>query len=126
MDASLETARFAAALRLPTLYVVGETYLPVLELSRYRNLARLKVGSMALTAALFFGAAIADCDATLRLSDGFTFRELKPLRERAHIELRASSSDFAAMLGALCLNTSLTKLDVYANLDLVCCRRSQH
>ena len=78
-----------------------------MKLAHLRTLPRLKVGEMGPTAALFFGAAVAESDCVLRLSTGAT-KSLRALRERARVNLPQSdvsqSSDQNAMLGALTLN----------------------
>jgi len=110
-DSTLDNARFVASMMLPTLNVRGEDHLPVLELLKYRGLLRLKVGAMGKTAALFFGAAVAECDCLVRLSDGLTIKSLRPLRERDKLELNVKCIiDLAVLLGALALNTQLTEL----------------
>jgi hypothetical protein len=124
-DASLELAMFAAGLGRATLRIEGDQHLPVLECARYRCLTRLKVGAMGTTAALYFGAVVADCNCTVRLANGNACKDLKPLREIASISLRAgtlgsegsvlSETDLAALLGALSLNQRLTKLDLSGN-----------
>ena len=124
-DASLELAMFAAGLGRATLRIEGDQHLPVLECARYRSLARLKVGAMGTTAALYFGAVVADCNCTVRLANGIACKDLKPLREIASISLRAgtlgsegsvlSATDLAALLGALSLNQRLTELDLSGN-----------
>ena len=88
------------------LRVAGETHLPNLELSQYRELERLKLGSMSAPAALFFGVAIADCNCYLRLSDGVQIRNLRPLRERPDVTLADNLTvvDIVALLGSLALN----------------------
>ena len=106
-DATWSNAVFVASLpTLETLCVAGETHLPQMRLRYYRTLPRLKVGALDCPAALFFGAAIARCDTTLRLSDGMTTRSLKPLREQTEVLLptTASAADCLALLGALSLN----------------------
>jgi hypothetical protein len=119
---------------LQSLRVEGECHLPEMALAQYRQLRRLKVGELGVPAALFFGAAVAHCEATLRLSDGLTLRTLDGMRNspgtvvdsspgRApgsfhHYNERAkrvdckriilppasSPSDVAVLLGALSLN----------------------
>lgn len=125
-DANWANARFVASL-LPTLqnlHVVGETYLPTLELARYRTLSCLKVGDMGVPAALFFGAAIARCDCRLRLSDNITLRNLAPFRETSHAQIPegATDSDVAALLGAISLNPELT-IDRFRGILLRILRR---
>ena len=88
------------------LCVAGETCAPEMKLAHLRTLPRLKVGEMGPTAALFFGAAIAESDSVLRLSTG-TFKSLKALREKGKVNLRADisqGSDRDAMFGALMQN----------------------
>jgi len=124
-DASLELAMFAAGLGRATLRIEGDQHLPVLECARYRSLTRLKVGAMGTTAALYFGAVVADCNCTVRLANGNACKDLKPLREIASISLRGgtlgsergklSATDLAALLGALSLNQRLTMLDLSGN-----------
>jgi hypothetical protein len=80
---------------------------------------------MGTTAALYFGAVVADCNCTVRLANGIACKDLKPLRESASISLRAgtlgsegsvlSATDLAALLGALSLNQRLTELDLSGN-----------
>lgn len=119
-DATWLNATFVARLPcLRTLRVEGETSLPVMHLSHYRTLPRLKVGAVGVTAALFLGAAIAKCDCVLRLSDGLMLRNLKGLRESARVNFPSavSPADVAAMLGALCLNPHIVRIDEwYAEL----------
>ena len=123
-DATLDNARFTAALGRTTLRTVGP--FPVLECARYRSLTRLKVGAMGTTAALYFGAVVADCDCTVRLANGNMCKDLKPLRESSRICMRGDSgfgregyrvgvTDLAALLGALSLNHNLTRLDLSGN-----------
>ena len=119
-DATLDNAIFvAASLRLPTLLAKedGASEHRLLELSSYRTLPRLKVGTMGRVAALYFGAAIADCDCLVRLSNGTLCKALQPLREREDINLHAqlADCDFAALLGALASNKRLLKIDLSAN-----------
>ena len=120
-DATLDNARFTAALGRTTLRTVGP--FPVLECARYRSLTRLKVGAMGTTAALYFGAVVADCDCTVRLANGNMCKDLKPLRESSRICMRGDGregyrvgvTDLAALLGALSLNHNLTRLDLSGN-----------
>ena len=123
-DATLNNARVTAALGRTTLRTVGP--FPVLECARYRSLTRLKVGAMGTTAALYFGAVVADCDCTVRLANGNMCKDLKPLRESSRICMRGDSgfgregyrvgvTDLAALLGALSLNHNLTRLDLSGN-----------
>ena len=111
-DAIWDNARFVANVLVANvpeqvLCVAGETCVPEMKLAHLRTLPKLKVGAMGPTAALFFGAAIADSDCVLRLSTGAT-KSLRALRERARVNLPQSdvsqSSDQNAMLGALTLN----------------------
>ena len=133
-DASLDNAQFVASMRHPTLRVLENGSVTVLELSRYRSLPRLKVGAMGVVTALYFGAAIVDCDCVLRLSDGITCKSLQPLRERPQLTLVTrpshysesqrvlAASDLAALLGTLALNPQLTRLDLSSSLDRDCGR----
>lgn len=108
-DATWENAVYVACLpHLIKLCVVGETCLPEMHIAHYRTLSRLKVGTLGVPAAVFFGAAIANCDAILRLSDGTTVRALKPFREGKEVCLppSASDADCLALLGAITLNRS--------------------
>ena len=117
-DATWDNCVFVARLpHLCELRVQGELCLPALELSRYRTLARLKVGELGVPAALFFGAAIATSDATLRLSDGKSVKNLGPMRTSIGrgtilVPTNAGRADLAALLGALSLNTSIESADV--------------
>ena len=110
-DATWANATFVARVLVPTvpeqvLRMKDERCVPDMKLAHLGTLPRLKVGTMGWPAAMFFGAAIAQSDATLRLSDGTTCRELKPLRERVTIAMppKPSDADVCAMLGALALN----------------------
>ena len=111
-DAIWDNARFVANVLVANvpeqvLCVAGETCVPEMKLAHLRTLPKLKVGAMGPTAALFFGAAVAESDCVLRLSTGAT-KSLRALRERARVNLPQSdvsqSSDQNAMLGALTLN----------------------
>ena len=117
-DATWDNCVFVARLpHLRELRMQGELCLPGLELSRYRTLMRLKVGELGVPAALFFGAAIATSDATLRLSDGKSVKNLGPMRTSIGrgtilVPPNAGRADLAALLGALSLNTSIESADV--------------
>lgn len=113
LDATWANALFVARVLVPfvpeqILRMQGEQSVPEMKLAHLRTLPRLKVGTMGWPAAIFFGAAIADSDATLRFSDGLTLRNLQPLRESvtANVSLPAdaSESDLCAMLGVLSWN----------------------
>ena len=72
-DAIWDNARFVAIVLVPNapkqvLCVAGETCVPEMKLAHLRTLPKLKVGAMGPTAALFFGAAIAESDCVLRLA----------------------------------------------------------
>ena len=110
-DADANWPTIALVARLPLLrqlHVLGETYLPCLEVAKYRELRKLKVGQLGVTAALFFGAAVAKCDATLRLSNSLSLINLRPLWQQDLSSLglprETSAADFAALLGAISLN----------------------
>jgi len=112
-DASWVTIAHVARLpQLSFLRVEGETYLPRLEVAKFRTLSRFKVGGLSLASALFLGAVIARVDllspeeVRLRLSDGETVRTLGPFREMPHVAApcKATLVDFAALLGAITLN----------------------
>ena len=111
-DATWDNARFVAIVLVPNvpdqaLCVAGETCVPEMKLAHLRTLPKLTVGAMGPTAALFFGAAIAESDTVLRLSTGAT-KSLKALRENDKVSLQmvdiSQPSDRNAMLGALTLN----------------------
>ena len=111
-DGIWDNVRFVANVLVPNvpkqvLCVAGETYVPEMKLAHLRTLPKLKVGAMGPTAALFFGAAIADSDCVLRLSTGAT-KSIRALRENDRINLQmpeiSQPSDRNAMLGALTLN----------------------
>ena len=117
-DATWANAVFVARLpNLQTLRVAGELHLPEMHLAHYKTLPRLRVGLLGPPAALFFGAAVARCDATLRLSDGSTCRSLKGIREQplAILPQTASAADCLALLGALSLNS--VARTCHANVD---------
>ena len=127
-DAIWDNARFVANVLVPNvpdqiLCVAGETCLPEMKLAHLRTLPKLKVGAMGPTAALFFGAAIAESDCMLRLSTGAT-KSLRALRENGRVSLPLSDvsqpSDRNAMFGALTLNSSehVTVLDDLGDLDI--------
>ena len=123
-DATWANATFVARVLVPTvpeqvLRMKDERCVPDMKLAHLGTLPRLKVGTMGWPAAMFFGAAIAQSDATLRLSDGTMCRELKPLRERVTIVVppRTSDADLCAMLGALALNPRLMPGQLVGTID---------
>ena len=127
-DAIWDNARFVANVLVANvpeqvLCVAGETCVPEMKLAHLRTLPKLKVGAMGPTAALFFGAAIAESDCMLRLSTGAT-KSLRALRENGRVSLPLSDvsqpSDRNAMFGALTLNSSehVTVLDDLGDLDI--------
>ena len=127
-DAIWDNARFVAIVLVPNapkqvLCVAGETCVPEMKLAHLRTLPKLKVGAMGPTAALFFGAAIAESDCVLRLSTGAT-KSLRALRENDRVNLQLSDisqpSDRNAMLGALTLNA-----EQHVTVTL-CVRRPAH
>jgi hypothetical protein len=113
-DATWDNAHYVARRLVPgcgvpvrVLRMAGEGYLPEMRLGELAQLSRLKVGTLGVPAAIFFGYAIArSSDCTLRLSDGVSTRHLRGLRESANVKLPASTTnaDAAALLGALSLN----------------------
>ena len=127
-DAIWDNARFVAIVLVPNapkqvLCVAGETCVPEMKLAHLRTLPKLKVGAMGPTAALFFGAAIAESDCVLRLSTGAT-KSLRALRENDRVNLQlpdiSQPSDRNAMLGALTLNA-----EQHVTVTL-CVRRPAH
>ena len=127
-DATWDNARFVAIVLVPNvpgqaLCVAGETCVPEMKLAHLRTLPKLTVGAMGPTAALFFGAAIAESDCVLRLSTGAT-KSLRALRENDRVNLQLSDisqpSDRNAMLGALTLNA-----EQHVTVTL-CVRRPAH
>ena len=110
-DATWDNACYVAQLlttgsSLQTLRIAGERCLPDMQLRQYQTLPRLKVGEIGVPAAIFLGAAVARCDAAIRLCDGKTIRTLAGLREQggAHVPFGASQADAAVLLGAISLN----------------------
>ena len=90
-----------------SLCIAGETCVPEMKLAHLQTLPKLKVGAMGPTAALFFGAAVAESDCVLRLSTGAT-KSLRALRENNKVSFQmydiSQLWDRNVMLGALALN----------------------
>ena len=106
-DASWSNAAFVAGLpHLQTLRFEGQ---PDLNIGRLRVLPRLSVSTLAPEAALFFGEALASSTTVLRLSDGFTTRNLERLRAQPVVAFMdtASNVDIAVLLSSLALQPIL-------------------
>ena len=114
-DASWQTAVYIARLpQLQVLRVLGEMALPEMDLAQLRRLDRLKVGTIGVPAALFFGAIIATSNVAggplLRLSNDKQKRlngkwDLKKLRKDDGNT--TSDADLAALLGPLAVANQL-------------------
>ena len=114
-DATFDNAAFVARLpSLERLRVEGETMLPDgLELPKLRSLSNLALKTLSPPAALFLGCALASSggEHVVRMSNGNTIVALRPVSERAELDLAvASAADLAVLLGALSHNRGLRKL----------------
>ena len=114
-DATFDNAAFVARLpSLERLRVEGETMLPDgLELPKLRSLSNLTLKTLSPPAALFLGCALASSGSehVVRMSNGNTIVALRPVSERAELDLAvASAADLAVLLGALSHNCGLRKL----------------